>query len=83
MGLDERLHRSLKIAADILYVINGYHSSDRSRTIRLYIGWLSLYTFMQYSITFCSIPAAASDVISGIAVVEAIADVLVKCGDSL
>ena len=56
---------SLKISADILRVVSGDLALNRGRMIRLFADVNSLGTFMQYSITFCSRPEVAVDVVSG------------------
>ena len=49
---------NLKITADILHVIDGDLVLNRGRFNELlYAGW----TFVQCSVTFCSLPEVASD----------------------
>ena len=56
---------NLKIYADIMGVIIGDLAPNRGRISRLCASRTLLGTVMQYSITFCSRPEAASNVISG------------------
>ena len=77
-------HVNLKIAANILHVINGDLPSNHGRIkIWLHDGWICFVHCLQYSITHCSRLEVASDVISGVGAEEVGMDVSgVKLGDS-
>ena len=62
-------HLTLKIAAVITYVIRG--GANLRQTVTGLFDSMDagpvLCTFMQHSITFCSVPEVVGDVISGLA----------------